>query len=88
MSNNTPNFLLDRKASALIAEAGRWISSKMNGNTDAVLDKLEKENPERFDKLLVNPVFEQDWHKYHNLDRLKSELRGWMKEWGEVINAN
>lgn len=84
---NTPNFILDRKASALIAEALRWINSKFSNNADIILNKLEKEYPQLFDVMIVSPFFEGKWHKNRNIEQLKLDLRAWMQEWVNIIES-
>ena len=86
MNDNIPNFLLDRKASILILEALQWIHNNMNGNCDIILEQFEQENPDRFERLVVSPVFEQHWQQQRNMERLKSELRGWMREVKKIID--
>lgn len=81
-----PNFVLDRQASHLILEAARWISEKLGDSCDDIFRYLETQ-PDLLKKLVTDTDYELNWMQDRNIGRLKSDLRGLMGEWEELVKG-
>ncbi len=60
------------------------LSVKLDSETEAIFDWLEKEDPIKYKHLVTDCFLEKNWAREHSFEQLKKDLHEFYREWLKV----